>query len=252
MSGHSQGYEEFLRSLKGSLTYKDDLALEAYESCSPAERSELDKLLAQELPNGDPRVARAVALLWPAPRAAAALTDAVTHANSGDRPAIAAALRMLTDASSLQALRTALFDANANVTARIQAAEGLAKIDGPPAAASLEVAIDEPVPALRLRAAELLFERMNLARTAAGGVLEQMLASDWLPIRDAAIVEIKRISEAGGPDLAGAGAVAEWPEILAAARRVEGGDESALREIEDRGDLALTKAALAALKRARS
>jgi hypothetical protein len=214
MASHSQGYEEFLRSVKGSLVYKDDLALDAYESCPPAERAELDDLLAQELPKGDPRVARAVACLWPAARASATLTNAVAQAAPGDRPAITSALRMLTDATSLQALRTAVFDTNADPATRIRAAESLAQIDGAPASASLEVAIDEPVPELRLRAAQLLFERMHLASTASGSVLRRMLDSSWGPARDAAISEVKRVSEAGGPELAGPFDVTKWQSIL--------------------------------------
>jgi hypothetical protein len=247
---HTAEYEEFLRSLKGSLSYKDDLALDCYENCALDERHEIDDLLRRDLPKGDPRVARAVALLWPAPQAAEALTNALANAKPADAPAITDALRMLTEGSSLQALRTALFDESSDEADRIRAAEALAKIEGPPAAASLEAAVDEPLSGLRLRAAELLFDRLLLAATAVGPVLQQMLTSKWQAIRDAGITEVKRISQAGSLQAAGSFAVDDWREVVAASARVDAGDETALRAIERRGNLPLTREAIAAFKRA--
>jgi len=81
MAGHTAAYDEFMFSFNGGLEFKDDLDLDAYGRATPTERVELDRPLDQKLPEGDPRVARAVAMLWPADRACAALSRSLGSAD---------------------------------------------------------------------------------------------------------------------------------------------------------------------------
>jgi hypothetical protein len=200
--------DEFIFSFNGDLEFKDDLDLDAYGRCTPTEKAELDRLLAQKLPEGDPRVARAIAALWPADKAAAALTDALSRGDGEARVEIARSLRGVSDGVALNALRAALFDDSAAPDARVQAATALAEIDGAPVNFSLKAALDEPVPELQRRAAELLFRRLGLeARASTPGtgaaLLSRLLQHDDAAVRAQALDELKRVVDTGSAALAG-------------------------------------------------
>jgi len=208
MAGHTAAYDEFLFSFNGGIEFKDDLDLDAYGRATSTERAELDRLLEQKLPEGDPRVARAIAALWPADRATSALTRALAPASTDGRPGITRALRSVSDSAALDALRTALFDDAADTSSRVAAADALAEIEGAPANFSLKAALDEPVPELQVRAATLLFRRMGLERLASkddsgAALLGRLLQDDDASVRAAATAELKRIVDSGSAEMAG-------------------------------------------------
>lgn len=210
MAGHTAAYDEFLFSFNGGLEFKDDLDLDAYGRATPTERAELDRLLEQKLPNGDPRVARAIAALWPAEKSTAAFTRALKSAPPDARTDIARALRSVSDNVALESLQAALFDESADPDSRIAAADAIGEIDGAPANFSLKAALDESLPGLRERAAELLFRRLGLARLAASdasgaALLGRLLRDDDEHVRTHAIAELKRIVDTGSAELAGYG-----------------------------------------------
>lgn len=225
MAGHTAAYDEFVASFIGGLAYKDDLDLDAYERCTPAEKAELDRLLEQKLPDGDRRVARAIAALWPADKASAVLTAAVGSAPDDPRPVIGRALRQVSETAVVDARRSALFDENADEGARIAAAEALAEIDGAPVNFSLLAALDEPLPGLQRRAAELLFTRrldgQAAGSTSAAAALRRLLDSDDAEAHAAGVAELKRIAQTGSAQLAGytAGAAPSAGVAAALARR---------------------------------
>src|SRR5437762_12807338 len=113
MAGHTAAYDEFMHSFNGGLEYKDDLDLDAYGRCTPTEKAELDRLLEKKLPEGDPRVARAIAALFPDEKAAAVLSAGLKQSKGEAQLGIASALRSVADAAALDALRGTLFDAAA-------------------------------------------------------------------------------------------------------------------------------------------
>ncbi len=208
MAGHTAAYDEFIFSFNGGIEFKDDLDLDAYGRSTPTERVELDRLLEQKLPDGDPRVARAIAALWPEDKATAVLTRALAAASTSGRPVIARALRSVSDSVALDALRTALFDDQADAAARVAAAEALAEIDGAPASFSLKAALDEPEPSVQRRAAELLFRRTGLERLASDGasgaaLLGRLLHDRSDSVRAQATAELKRVVDSGSAELAG-------------------------------------------------
>ena len=223
MAGHTAAYDEFLFSFNGGIEFKDDLDLDAYGRATPTERAELDRLLEKKLPDGDPRVARAVAALRPADKASQALTRALAGADGEGRVGIARALRSVSDDSALTALRTALFDEAASTASRVQAANALAEIDGAPASASLKLALDEPVAPLQQRAAELLLRRLGLDENAAAegsgaALLRRLLAATDPSVRAQAIVELKRVVDAGSAAMAGYASGATPPSLAAIKR----------------------------------
>src|SRR4051812_36808301 len=119
MAGHTAAYDEFMHSFNGGLEYKDDLDLDAYGRCTPTEKAELDRLLEKKLPDGDPRVARAVAALFPEEKAAAVLSDALGKSKGEAQLGITSALRSVADSAALAALRQLLFDDGASTDARV-------------------------------------------------------------------------------------------------------------------------------------
>lgn len=220
MAGHTAAYDEFLFSFNGGLEFKDDLDLDAYGRATPTERGELDRLLEQKLPEGDPRVARAVAALWPADKAAAALTRALSATDADGHIHIARALRSVSNDAALTALRTTLFDDDASIDTRLHAADSIAEIDGAPANASLKVLLDEPLPQLQRRAADLILRRFHLDEGSAGdgsaaALLRQLLQTPDDAVRARAVGELKRIVDAGSAAIAGYGS-SELPPSLAA------------------------------------
>jgi hypothetical protein len=220
MAGHTAAYDEFLFSFNGGLEFKDDLDLDAYGRATPTERAELDRLLEQKLPEGDPRVARAIAALWPPDRAAAALTRALGATDAEGNVPIARALRSVSNDAALAALRTTLFDEDAPLDARLHAADGIAEIDGAPANASLKVLLDEPVSQLQQRAAALILRRFHLDEASAGdnraaALLRHLLETTDEAVRARAIGELKRIVDAGSAAMAGYGS-SDVPASLAA------------------------------------
>jgi len=220
MAGHTAAYDEFLFSFNGGLEFKDDLDLDAYSRATPTERIELDRLLEQKLPEGDPRVARAIAALWPSDKAAAALTRALGATNSEGHVHVARALRSVSNDAALAALRKTLFDEDAPIDARLHAADGIAEIDGAPANASLKLLLDEPELQLQQRAAMLLLRRFHLDEASAGDnggavVLRRLLDNTDDAVRRRAIAELKRVVDAGSAAMAGYGG-SDMPPSLAA------------------------------------
>src|SRR5262245_26060801 len=94
MAGHTAAFDEFLLSFNGGQVYADALDLDAYERCTPSEKRELDALLERKLPDGDPRVAHAIAAMWPRERAVAVLRPALAASSAEARPGIERALQM--------------------------------------------------------------------------------------------------------------------------------------------------------------
>lgn len=199
-SGHTAAYGEFMYSFNGGLEFKDDLDLDAYGRCTPTEKAKLDRLLELKLRDGDPRVARAIAAIRP--------TDASA----------------MSDGAAIDALRAALFDEHASADSRLAAAVALAQIDGAPANASLKAALDEPVPELQRRAAELLFHRLELDEQATNdasgaAVLHTLLRHADDGVRGAAVTELKRVVDSGSAAMAGYGGGATPPSLAALAVR---------------------------------
>lgn len=224
MAGHTAAYEAFIFSFNGGLAFKDDLDLDAYGRATAAEQGELDRLLEQKLPEGDPRVAQAIAALWPSSNAAAALTRALASASPEGRVGLARALRSLSDQSALDALRTVLFDDSAAEESRVAAADAIAEIEGAPASFSLKAALDEPLPALQNRARELLFRRSGLERiagdrTSGAALLGRLLHDPDEGVRAQATRELKRVIECGSAELAGYGGGATPQQLEAVAAK---------------------------------
>jgi HEAT repeat protein len=165
-------------------------------------------MLEQKLPEGDPRVARAIRALWPAERATAVLIRALATTAPADRVGAARALRSASEQTSLDAMRTTLFDEHASIDARMAAADAIGEIDGAPANFSLKAALDEPVPNLRKRAAELLFRRTGLERLAGdsasgAALLGRLLRDSDARVNGRAVAELKRVVESGSAEMAG-------------------------------------------------
>ena len=153
-------------------------------------------------------MARAIRALWPPEKATALLTRALASTPPADSVGIARGLRSVSEQSSLDALRMALFDEHASTDARLAAADALGEIEGAPANFSLKAALDEPLPELQKRAVELLFRRTGLERlagdSASGAALlgRLLLDSDEATHRSA-IAELKRVVDSGSAEMAG-------------------------------------------------
>lgn len=227
MAGHTAAYDEFLFSFNGGLEFKDDLDLDAYGRATPTEKAELDRLLEQKLPDGDPRVARAIAALWPRDKAAAALTRGLQAAAGTARIGVARSLQDVSESAAVDALRQSLFDEGADTESRVAAADALAEIDGAPVNFSLKAALDEPIPELQRRAAHLLFHRLRLDQqahdpSAGAGLLRRLLDEHDPALRAVAIAELKRVVETGSAELAGYGEGATPPALADAVARANG------------------------------
>ncbi len=107
----------------------------------------------------------------------------------------------------MDALRTALFDERASTDARLAAADALGEIEGAPANFSLKAALDEPLPELQKRVAELLFRRTGLERLAGdsasgAALLGRLLHDSDEATRRGAIAELKRVVDSGSAEMA--------------------------------------------------
>ena len=87
-----------MHSFNGGLEFKDALDLDAYDACTATEKRELDGILESKLADGDPRVAHAIAAMWPKEKATALLTHALAGSSDEARDGIARALRVAAEA----------------------------------------------------------------------------------------------------------------------------------------------------------